>query len=105
MVLVTVVMACWAKAQSAILRLFLAIMMFRRLTVRPKPLSSCWEKLTVSADCTAGLKRFAEALELLRVLFQLAVKLVPVSKPRVNELLNCKLWLTRRVRLVPVPEM
>ena len=47
-------------------------------------------------------------VELVRVLFQLTVKLVPVSKPRDTWLLNCVLWVSSFVSVatpVPVPEM
>src|SRR2546429_1469021 len=39
MVFVTLVIACCAKSRSAILRLLFAMMILRRFTVRPKPLS------------------------------------------------------------------
>ena len=67
MVFVTVVMACCAKARSAILRLFSVMMMLRRLTKRPAPARSCCWKPIVREDCTYGLKKFA-AVEEERVL-------------------------------------
>src|SRR5580704_11691201 len=108
MVLVTVVMACCAKAQSAILRLFFAMRILRVFTAIPKPFNSACVKPIVKVDCTAGLKRLAVEVELVRVLFQLTNKLVPVSKPRDTWLLNCVVWVWRVVRVatpVPVPEM
>src|ERR1700674_5908476 len=80
MVFVTVVMACWVKAQSAILRLFLAMRMFRVLTERPKPFSNCCWNPTNIEDCTEGLNRLAAEVEEERVLAQKEKKGVPVWK-------------------------
>src|SRR6266403_1857278 len=66
MVFVTVVMACWVNAQSAILRLFLAMRMFRVLTARPKPFSNCCWNPTKTEDCTEGLNKFAAEVEEVR---------------------------------------
>src|SRR5580658_9246682 len=106
MVFVIVVMACCAKAQSAILRLFLAMRMLRVLTAMPKPFKSAWEKPIVRVDCTAGLKKFSVEFELLRVLFQLMLRFVPVSKFWEYCVLNWVVWLTRfNSPATPVPEM
>src|SRR5258708_36957582 len=81
MVFVTVVIACWVKAQSAILRLFLAMRMFRELTERPKPFSNCCWNPTKIEDCREGLKRFAADVEELRVLSHGLRNGVPVLNP------------------------
>src|SRR5258708_36671339 len=81
MVFVTVVMACWVKAQSAILRLFLAMRMFRVLTERPNPVSNCCWNPTKIEDCTEGLNKFAAEVEELRVLSNVVKKVVPVWNP------------------------
>src|SRR6266568_4700861 len=80
-VFVVVVIACCVNAQSAILRLFLAIRIFLVLTARPKPFSSCCWKPTKIEDCTEGLNKLALELEELRVLSQAVKKVVPVWKP------------------------
>ena len=77
MVFVIVVIACCAKAQSAILRLFFAMRMLRVHKVLPKPFKSGCEIEIESDEFTSGLKKLA-MLELLRVLFQFTVRLVPV---------------------------
>src|SRR5213594_188478 len=59
MVFVTVVIACWVKAQSAILRLFFAMRMLRVPTERPKPFSNCCWNPAKIVVCTEGLKRLA----------------------------------------------
>src|SRR6266403_1852261 len=68
MVLVTVVMACWVKAQSAILRLLLAMRIFRVLMERPKPFSNCCWKPAKIEVVTEGLNKFAAELEEPRVI-------------------------------------
>src|SRR5260370_28876084 len=88
MVFVTVVMACWAKAQSAILRLFLAMRMFRVFTERPKPLSNCCVNPAKIADVTEGLNKFAAEVEEFRVLSNAGKNVVSDWKPWVNWLLH-----------------
>src|SRR6266403_70474 len=108
MVFVTVVMACWVKAQSAILRLFLAMRMFRVLTERPNPLSNCCWNPTKREDCTEGLNKLAAEVEELRVLSHAVKKLVPVWKPCTYCVLNvvvCRVNLVSESRPVPVPEV
>src|SRR5580700_8303276 len=108
MVLVTVVMACCVKAQSAILRLFLAIRMFRLLTARPNPLSNCCWKPTKIEDCTEGLNKFAAEVEELRVLSNVVKNVVPVWKPWEYCVLKvevCNVNLASDESPVPVPEV
>src|SRR5437867_7349684 len=108
MVLVTVVMACWVKAQSAILRLLLAMRIFRVLTERPKPFSNCCWKPAKIEVCTEGLNKFAAELEELRVLSQAANSVVPVWNPWEYCVLNvdvCIVSGTRAETPVPVPEI
>src|SRR5271165_2300211 len=81
MVLVTVVMACCMNTRSAILRLFLAMMMLRRLTSKQQPLSSCWEMVAVSDEVTDGFKRLAVGLLEPRLLSQATLKVVPEVNP------------------------
>src|SRR6266436_9907 len=88
MVFVTVVMACCAKAKSAILRLFFAMRMLRVFTETPKPFKRGCVKETDSVDETAGLKKLA-AGEDWRLLFQVTLTFVPVRKVSVNWLLYC----------------
>src|SRR5882762_349446 len=91
---------------SAILRLFLAIRMLRRLTAKPKPFSNCWLTTRYSDDCTAGLKEFTGELEELRVLSQATVTLAPEVKPCDTLKLYWAVWLCRPVSAeVPVPEI
>src|ERR1700730_1842420 len=105
MVLVTVVMACCAKARSAILRLFSAIRMFRRVMSRPTPCRSCWEKLMPMVDCTEGSKRLNGEVEDERVLSQKTLSVVPVEKPCENAVLKLLWWTpSAAIPLVPVPE-
>src|ERR1700693_748524 len=108
MVFVTVVMACWVKAQSAILRLFLAMRMFRVLTERPKPFSNCCWNPTKSEDCTEGLNRFAAEVEELRVLLKVVKNVVPVWNPWAYCVLNvevCRVNLASDESPVPVPDV
>src|SRR6266853_1007816 len=91
MVFVTVAMACWVNAQSAILRLFLAIRMFRVLTERPNPFSNCCCIPTKIEDCTEGLNKLAAEVEEERVLSHPVKKLVPVWKPCTYCVLNVEL--------------
>src|ERR1700674_817721 len=108
MVFVTVVMACWVKAQSAILRLFLAIRMFRVLTERPNPLSNCCWNPTKIEDCTEGLNKFAAEVEEFRVLSKVVKKVVPVWNPWAYWVLKvevCKVSLASEESPVPVPEV
>src|ERR1700730_194884 len=108
MVLVTVVMACWVNAQSAIFRLFLAMRIFRVLTERPKPLSNCCWKPTKIEDCTEGLNRFAAEVEEFRVLSKVVKKVVPVWKPWEYWVLKvevCNVSLASDERPVPVPDV
>src|SRR5256885_9904538 len=107
MVLVTVVMACWAKAKSASLRLFLAMRMFRRFAKVPKPFRSCCDKPTTSAEETSGLKKLNAEPEDERRLFHAIVRFVPVVNPCETLLLNCEVWVTSdaAVAEVPTPEM
>src|SRR4029077_5642889 len=78
----------------------------RVLTASPKPLSKDCENPTVSVDWTAGLKKLAVEVELLRVLFQLTLKSVPVPKYCENWLVNWLEWDFRAAGVVlPVPEM
>src|SRR5208282_1588866 len=111
MVFVTVVMACCANAQSAILRLFLAMRILRVLTAIPKPFSNCCWKPSEMVVCTAGLKRLKIELVELRVLFQETNKLVPLWKPCEYWKLYCELWenkpggVVREDVPVPVPEV
>src|SRR5260370_8336722 len=81
MVLVTVLIACWVKAQSAILRLFLAMRMFRVFTARPNPFSNCCWNPAKIVDCTEGLNRFAAEGGEDRGLFHAVKNMVPVWKP------------------------
>src|SRR5580658_4559440 len=105
-VFVMVVMACCAKAQSAILRLFFAMRMLRVFTEIPKPFKSGWEKPIVRVDCMAGLKKFSDELELLRVFSQLMLMLVPVTKFCEYCVLNSEVWVSRSSSPVtPVPDM
>src|SRR5882724_9714302 len=108
MVFVTVVMACWVKAQSAILRLFLAIRIFRVLTPKPKPFSNCCWNPTNSDDCTDGLNKLACELEDERVLFHAVKKVVPVAKPWLYCMLYWAVCVTKLESVetpVPVPEV
>src|SRR6266403_438134 len=108
MVFVTVVMACWVKAQSAILRLLLAMRIFRVLMERPKPFSNCCWKPAKIEVVTEGLNKFAAELEELRVLFQDANKEVPVWKACEYRVLNVEVWIvsgTSPETPVPVPEV
>src|SRR5207253_9476687 len=108
MVFVTVVMACWVKAQSAILRLFLAMRMLRVLTERPNPFSNCCWNPTKIEDCTEGLKRLAAEVEEERVLSQKEKNVVPVWKPWEYCVLNvevCNVSLASEESPVPVPEV
>src|SRR6266403_3423913 len=108
MVFVTVVMACWVNAQSAILRLFLAMRMFRVLTARPKPFSNCCWNPTKTEDCTEGLNKFAAEVEEFRVLSQAVKKVVPVWNPWEYCELNvelCNVSLASEDNPVPVPEV
>src|SRR5258708_5671149 len=91
MVLVMVVMACWANARSAILRLFSAMMMLRRFTERPNPANNCCCSDKTICDCTSGLKKLA-AFEEARVLFQAMDMDVPVSKFFWNAVLYSAVW-------------
>src|SRR5450432_577397 len=107
MVLVTVVMACAMKTRSAILRLFLAIMMLRRPMKVPKPLRSCWLNPAVSEDCTLGLKKLAEEPEEERVLSQATLMVVPGLKLWLYATLKMEAWECKPVRLLaptPVPD-
>src|SRR5260370_16522488 len=108
MVFVTVVMACCVKAQSAILRLFLAMRMFRVLIERPKPFSSCcWNPAKIE-DCTEGLNKLAADVEEVRVLSNVVKKVVPVWKPWEYCVLKvevCNTSLASAASPVPVPEM
>src|SRR6266446_4016274 len=107
MVLVTVVMACWVKAQSAILRL-LAMRIFRVLTERPKPFSNCCWKPAKIVVVTEGLNKFAVEVERLRVLSQAANSVVPVWNPWEYCVLNvdvCIVSGTSADTPVPVPEV
>src|SRR6266568_7345971 len=107
MVFVTVVMACWVNAQSAILRLFLAMRMLRVLT-RPNPFSNCCWKPTKIEDCTEGLNRLADEVEELRVLSKRVKNVVPVWKPSAYWVLKvevCKVNLASAESPVPVPEV
>src|SRR5882724_13602566 len=104
MVLVTVVMACCAKARSAILRLFSAIRILRRVTLRPVPCRSCWEKLMPIEDCTAGSNKLNVEVEDERVLSQKTLTVVPVEKPWEKPVLKMLWWMPRdAIPLVPVP--
>src|SRR5271163_2208268 len=106
MVFVIVVIACAVKAQSAILRLFFAMRIFRVPIARPKPFNRGWVKETESVEVTAGFSKLAPAVELLRVLFHATVKLVPVSKVCEYWFWNCVEWEAIAVRLlVPLPEI
>ena len=108
MVFVTVVMACWVKAQSAILRLFLAMRMFRVFTERPNPFSNCCWKPTKIVDVTEGLNKFAAEVEEERVLSQAVKKVVPVWKPWAYWVLKvevCNVSLASEESPVPVPEV
>ncbi len=105
---VTVVIACWLKAQSAILRLFLAMRMFRVFTERPKPLSNCCVNPAKIVDVTEGLNKFAAEVEEFRVLSNAVKNVVPVWKPWVNWVLNvevCNVSLASPESPVPVPEV
>src|SRR5713101_2211107 len=108
MVFVTVVIACWVKAQSAILRLFLAMRMLRVLTLRPKPFSNCcWNPAKIE-DCTEGLNKFAAEVEELRVLSHAVKNVVPVWKPWAYWVLKvevCNVSLASEESPVPVPEV
>src|SRR5260370_7344406 len=108
MVFVTVVMACCVKVQSAVLRLFLAMRMFRVLIERQKPFSSCcWNPAKIE-DCTEGLNRLAADVEEVRVLSNAAKKVVPVWKPWEYWVLKvevCTVNLVRETSPVPVPEV
>src|SRR5260370_4810662 len=107
MVFVTVVMACWVKAQSAILRLFLAMRMFRVLT-RPNPFNNCCWKPTKSEDCTDGLNKLALEVDELRVLSKAVKNVVPVWKPWEYCVLKvevCIVSLASEESPVPVPEV
>ena len=81
MVFVTVVIACWVKAQSAILRLFFAMRMLRVPTERPKPFSNCCWNPAKIVVCTEGLKRLALKDAEFRVLSHAVKKVVPVANP------------------------
>src|SRR5690349_1323351 len=81
MVFVMVLIACWVKAQSAILRLFLAMRMLRVLTERPNPFSNCCWNPAKIVEFTEGLNKFAAELEELRVLSHAVKKVVPVWNP------------------------
>src|SRR5712664_1331010 len=108
MVFVTVVIACWVKAQSAILRLFLAMRMFRVLTARPNPFSNCCWNPAKIVDDTEGLNRLAAEVDELRVLSQALKKVVPVANPWEYWKLYTELCKTRAVSErspVPVPEV
>src|SRR6267143_5738899 len=101
-------MACWVKAQSAILRLFLAIRIFRVLTASPKPFSNCCWKPAKSVVVTEGLNKFAAELEELRVLSQAAKSVVPVWNPCEYCVLKvdvCNVSLASAESPVPVPEV
>src|SRR5882762_1277656 len=101
-------MACWVKAQSAILRLFLAMRMFRVFTERPNPLSNCCWNPTKIEDCTEGLNKFAAEVEELRVLSNVVKKVVPVWKPWAYCVLKvevCCVSLASEESPVPVPEV
>src|SRR5260370_25087523 len=108
MVFVTVVIACWLKDQSAILRLLLAIRMLRVLTERPNPFSNCCWNPTNIEDCTKGLNRLAAEVEEERVLSQKEKKVVPVWKPWEYCVLKvevCNASLVSAISPVPVPEV
>src|SRR5438105_133898 len=107
MVLVTVVMACWEKAKSASLRLFLAMRIFLRFANVPKPFRSCCETETTNAEETSGLKKLADGALEARELFQATVAVVPVENPCTTLLLYVAAWENRdaAVALTPVPEM
>src|SRR5258708_7482396 len=108
MVLVTVVMACCVKAQSAILRLFLAMRMLRVLTERPKPFNNCCENPAKIVEDTEGLNKFAAEVEEFRVLSHAVKKVVPVWKPWANVVLKvevCTVSLASPESPVPVPEV
>src|SRR5713101_8755358 len=107
MVFVTVVMACWVKAQAAILRLFLAMRILRVLT-RPNPLSNCCWNPTKIEDCTEGLNRLAAEVEEFLVLSHAVKKVVPVWKPWASCVLKvevCRVSLASEEAPVPVPEV
>src|SRR5216684_4766630 len=108
MVFVTVVIACWLKAQSAILRLFLAMRIFRVFTERPKPFSNCCWNPTKIEDCTEGLNKLAADVEEVRVLSNVVKKVVPVWKPWEYCVLKvevCNTSLASAESPVPVPEV
>src|SRR5216684_9411536 len=108
MVFVTVAMACCVNAQSAILRLFLAMRMLRVLTERPNPFSNCCWNPTKIEDCTEGLNRLAAEVEEERVLSQMEKKVVPVWKPWEYCVLKvevCNASLLSATSPVPVPEV
>src|SRR5260370_42606431 len=108
MVFVTVVIACWLKAQSAILRLLLAMRIFRVFTERPKPFSNCCWNPTTIEDCTKGLNRLAAEVEEERVLAQKEKKVVPGWKPSEYCVLKCEVCnasLLSATSPVPVPEV
>src|ERR1700730_2436828 len=108
MALVTVVIACWVNARSAIFRLFLAIRMFRRLAKKPKPFRSCCENETVRDEVTSGLKKLNAELDDWRELFQVTFMVVPLEKPCEYCVLYwaaCETRLAAVAVLVPVPEM
>src|SRR6267143_4950687 len=101
-------MACWVKAQSAILRLFLAMRIFLVLTALPKPFSNCCWKPAKIDVCTDGLNKFAAELEDVRVLSQKAKNVVPVWKPCAYCVLKvevCNVNLASAESPVPVPEV
>ena len=56
------------------------MMMLRRFTAKPNPLSRFWLKETKSEDCTAGLKKLAATLLEDRVLSKVTLNPVPVGK-------------------------
>src|SRR5260370_18500208 len=108
MVFVTVVMACWVKAQSAILRLFFAMRMLRVLTARPNPFSNCCWNPTKIVDDTEGLNKLAEEVEEFLVLSQAVKKVVPVWKPCAYCVLKvevCNVSLASDESPVPAPEV
>src|SRR5215475_15392606 len=102
-----VVMACWEKAQSAILRLFFAMRMLRVFTL-PKPFNSCCWKPKKMEDCTDGLNKFAAEDEELRVLSHDANTVVPVWNPSLTCVLKVEVCSVSAVNAdwpVPVPEV
>src|SRR5260370_13947348 len=108
MVFVTVLIACCVKAQSAILRLFLAMRMFLVPTERPNPFSDCCWNAAKIVDCTEGVKRLALKDAEFRVLSHAVKKRVPVENPWAYCTLKIEVWVARAASEetpVPVPEV